>query len=110
MNASSPPKSKTWLLAKSRQWHTWLGLIAALFLLIVGITGVILNYKNPLFSALGWERVGTAKNTQREAPSAEPVTVRLSTTSAVSTLPVTFEDALQIAHRKWATWKWSGLN
>lgn len=49
-------KSRHWLLAKSRQWHLWGGLIAAVFLLVVGATGIVLNYKKPIFTALGIER------------------------------------------------------
>jgi uncharacterized iron-regulated membrane protein len=49
------PKPKHPLLAKSRQWHKWGGLIAAIFLIIVGATGIVLNYKQPIFTALGLE-------------------------------------------------------
>ncbi|MBN8249458.1 MAG: PepSY domain-containing protein [Verrucomicrobia bacterium] len=55
MSAPSAPKPKNWLLVKSRQWHTWAGLIAGAFLLVVGATGIVLNYKKPIFQALGLE-------------------------------------------------------
>jgi hypothetical protein len=49
------PQRKNWLLAKSRQWHKWGGLLAGLFILITATSGVLLNYKQPIFSALGWD-------------------------------------------------------
>lgn len=55
MSTPSAPKPRNWLLAKSRQWHTWAGLIAGIFLLVVGATGIVLNYKKPIFRALGLE-------------------------------------------------------
>lgn len=49
------PRNKNRLLAWSRKWHTWIGLAAALFLVVFGATGIILNYKKPLLTALGLE-------------------------------------------------------
>lgn len=43
------------LLAWARRWHAWGGLLAALFLLVAGSTGVVLNYKKPILTALGLE-------------------------------------------------------
>jgi len=53
---SAVPRPKHRLLALLRRWHLWGGVIAALFLLVFGLTGIVLNYKKPIFSALGLER------------------------------------------------------
>lgn len=42
-------------MAWARRWHAWGGLLAALFLLVAGSTGVVLNYKKPILTALGLE-------------------------------------------------------
>ncbi|HWQ91717.1 MAG TPA: PepSY-associated TM helix domain-containing protein [Clostridia bacterium] len=98
--STSAPKPKNWLLAKSRQWHTWGGLVAALFLLVVGTSGVILNYKQPIFSALGLERA-PLKAEKTRTLNGNAATVELSTATGLSSLPVTFEQALQTARDQW---------
>lgn len=55
-SARNLAKSKNWLLAKSRQWHRWGGLLAGLFTLVAATSGIVLNYKQPVFDALGLER------------------------------------------------------
>lgn len=52
---SPGPRPASRLLAALRRWHRWLGVIAALFLLVFGLTGIVLNYKKPVFTALGLE-------------------------------------------------------
>lgn len=47
------PKPKNWFLAKSRQWRRWSGLFAGLFVLVAATSGIILNYKQPVLTALG---------------------------------------------------------
>jgi uncharacterized iron-regulated membrane protein len=87
MNAKSSlpaatPKPKNRLLALSRKWHTWGGVAAALFLIVVGATGIVLNYKKPLFAALGLEKEretrlpSEPKRTTGPLPSADFTTVR----------------------------------
>lgn len=49
------PRPANRLLAALRRWHRWLGVGAALFLLVFGLTGILLNYKKPIFTALGLE-------------------------------------------------------
>jgi uncharacterized iron-regulated membrane protein len=41
------------MLQRARQWHNSAGLIAALFLLVLGSSGIVLNYQKPIFNALG---------------------------------------------------------
>jgi uncharacterized iron-regulated membrane protein len=105
-NATKPaaPKPKHWLLAKSRQWHLWGGLIAAIFLLVVGATGILLNYKKPIFTALGLERdtkemkelkpagADQAKETKRDKSG-----VKLTTTTGFSVATVSVDQALALA-------------
>jgi uncharacterized iron-regulated membrane protein len=98
------PKPKHWLLAKSRQWHLWGGLIAAIFLLIVGATGIVLNYKKPIFTALGIERDGKemkdmkpaggdyAKSEQRDKSAG-----KLTTTTGFAAATVSVDQALTLA-------------
>lgn len=38
-----------------RRLHLWFGVTAALFLLVFGLTGIVLNYKKPIFTTLGLE-------------------------------------------------------
>jgi uncharacterized iron-regulated membrane protein len=82
-------KSRNWLLAKFRKWHTWTGLLAALFILVVAASGIILNYKKPIFTALGLE--------------ARPVKQEAKKTVAhndVASLPVSFAQALDLSERE----------
>jgi hypothetical protein len=37
-------------LAQFRRWHKWAGVAAALIFLVLGSTGIILNYKQPIFA------------------------------------------------------------
>lgn len=103
VSSSKPvaPKSKNWLLARSRQWHLWGGLIAGVFLLVVGATGIVLNYKKPIFTALGLEReardlkrIGEdyVKPEQRDKRSAQ-----LTTVTGFSAAAVSVEQALALA-------------
>jgi uncharacterized iron-regulated membrane protein len=92
------PKSKNWLLAKSRQWHLWGGLIAGAFLLIVGTTGIVLNYKQPIFAALGLER--DLKNTAGKPAKAEKPkssAPEFTTSTGFSAATVSVDQALALA-------------
>jgi len=101
------PKSKHWLLAKSRQWHLWGGLIAAIFLLVVGATGIVLNYKKPIFTALGIERdakemkdMKPAGTEQARPAKRDKSAVKLTTTTGFSAATVSTEQALALAREK----------
>jgi uncharacterized iron-regulated membrane protein len=100
---SSPnPKPKNWLLAKSRQWHLWGGLIAGLFLLVFGVTGIVLNYKKPIFTALGLEmkqpetKINEPQVSKPKAPHAT-----LTTTTGLAALGVNLDGALAEARAEW---------
>lgn len=102
--ASSPAlKPRHWLLAKSRQWHTWGGLIAAIFLVIVGSSGIVLNYKKPIFGALGLEtgpqKPGKEMPPQKTGGPSAPVT--LTTGGGVSGGGMSLDGALALARAEW---------
>jgi len=105
MSAASPtPKPKNWLLAKSRQWHTWGGLIAGLFLLLVGISGIVLNYKRPVFTALGLEQSNTRPNRSTEygaGGKGKTSLPRFTTASGLTGMPTTMEGAFELARAEW---------
>ncbi len=65
--SASTPRPAHRLLAFLRRWHSWLGVIAALFLLVFGLTGIILNYEKPILTALGLEPAETAKMSESRA-------------------------------------------
>ncbi|MEX2173852.1 MAG: PepSY-associated TM helix domain-containing protein [Pirellulaceae bacterium] len=78
------PKSsanKNWLLVQFRKWHGWGGAILSLFILVVAVTGILLNHKDLFFH-------GEAKK--------EPHGLLMSSTD-LRTLPVSFDRALAIS-------------
>ena len=66
------PRPKNRLLVLLRRWHLWGGVIAALFLLVFGLTGIVLNYKKPIFRALGLEPQPTPKAEMARPDQREP--------------------------------------
>jgi hypothetical protein len=103
---SAVPRPKHRLLALLRRWHLWGGVIAALFLLVFGLTGIVLNYKKPIFLALGLEpqptpKAGTARPDQREAAgrpaAAEAQAGRFTTTTGLAAAGLGPEAALALA-------------
>ena len=99
MKISANPKPKYWLLAKSRQWHAWGGLIAGVFLLVVGVSGIVLNYKQPVFSALGLEKKIPRQDNAK--PEAKQPKIDFSTAGGFAALPVGMDQALEIARVEW---------
>lgn len=103
----SAPKSKNWLLAKSRQWHAWGGLLAALFLLVVGATGIVLNYKKPIFTALGLEKTPPARESKPAPPSERfndakpPAGSRFTTETGLNAAAIPVAEALALARNEW---------
>jgi len=101
-NLSRRPESKPrhWLLAKSRQWHLWGGLFAGLFILVVAASGIVLNYKKPIFTALGLEQekgyVKEAKGVSDKSPAS-----RLTATVSAETTAQVMARALELARAEW---------
>lgn len=74
------PRSKNWLLIKFREYHTWLGLAVALFVVSTSLTGIVLNHKDLFF--------GEKKHEKKALES------KLTTHTELSALPVSFQDAM----------------
>lgn len=99
----SAPRSKNWLLTKFRNWHTQAGMIVAVFLLVVGFTGIFLNHKPFFLGLVGLEtkrEMAKEKPMPREKKSAgEHAELRLD--SALSGQPVGFDKAIGLARERW---------
>lgn len=76
-----PRSNKNWLLVKFRQWHSWGGVGLSLFILVVAVTGIILNHKDLLL--------------HREAKAGPSGS--LTSTTDFASLPVSFPRALELA-------------
>lgn len=99
---STNPKPKNWLLAKSRQWHLWGGLIAGLFLLVFGITGIVLNYKKPIFTALGLEmKQPESKINEPQFSKPKAARATLTTATGLAAMSVNLDGALAAARAEW---------
>jgi uncharacterized iron-regulated membrane protein len=75
-------------------------LIAGLFLLIVGASGIVLNYKQPIFSALGLE-TKLPKPEESAGDPAGSAKIEFSTRTGDAAMPVRLERALEIARAEW---------
>lgn len=101
---ASTPQPRSRLLAKSRQWHKWGGLIAGIFILTVAASGIVLNYKKPVLTALGLEQPqgrpekpgSTDKAAKGKGGKAE-----FSTGNGLAALSVSLDRALEIARAEW---------
>jgi uncharacterized iron-regulated membrane protein len=104
MNATNPvaPRPRNRLLAWSRKWHLWSGLLAALFLLIAGGTGIVLNYKKPIFTALGLEPESAGKLPAHEMASAGSGNT-FTTATGLGAAGISVEQALQLARAELGT-------
>ena len=76
-----PRSNKNWLLVKFRQWHSWGGVFLSAFILVVAVTGIILNHKDLIL-----------KGEVKEGPSGH-----LTSTTDFATLPVSFPRAMELA-------------
>jgi uncharacterized iron-regulated membrane protein len=101
LSSRPAPQPKHKLLAQSRKWHTWGGLFAALFLIVVGATGIVLNYKKPIFTALGLENEKEMKMKMapedKHARREQAAATSFTTVSGFTAATVTTEQALALA-------------
>jgi hypothetical protein len=81
--AADSKTNKNWLLVKFREWHSWGGLFLSVFILIVAVTGILLNHKD-FFFRKGEKNVATGPSGQ------------LSSTTDLTALPISFADALAL--------------
>ena len=97
----SDPDRKTRRLAQVRRWHTWAGLGAGLLLLFSGTTGILLNYKQPIFAKLGVELKRGERDATPLPVSKSPNKVRFTTDAGISGGAVDFAGALALAQQRW---------
>lgn len=90
-------RSKNWLLIQFRKWHTWTGLVAALFLIAVSLTGVVLNYKKPILGALGLEKHEDDLDNKTKQMG-EPL---MKAGFHLDDLPVSFTQVLEQVREQW---------
>ncbi|WCJ58696.1 PepSY-associated TM helix domain-containing protein [Fontisphaera persica] len=96
--AAAPAPKNAWLL-KFRVWHRWAGVAAALFLLIFSLTGMVLNYKKPIFQALGLETPPPATAARPgDKPASAPAPRHAGN---LLEQRVAWPDALALARREW---------
>lgn len=100
MSLPSPtpvPRPAHRLLAALRRWHSGLGVIAALFLLVFGLTGMVLNYEKPLLTALGLKPAEYGKSPAAGSAPAERPTLAFSTAHGFAAATVSPAAALERA-------------
>lgn len=98
-------ESKPQWLARFRRWHKWGGVAAALFLVVVAATGMILNYKRPIFAVLGLEsparQAKSAGAKARSPESPENAAGVLTTAAGFAAGILSLEQALTVARGAW---------
>lgn len=100
---SEPARAKgnnVWLLA-FRKYHTWLGLTSVCFIVIIALRGIYLNHKD-FFKSLGSFSPSAPEPKKEKSPfSTSEGAGLLSTTTDLTALPVTFDQALAISRERW---------
>jgi uncharacterized iron-regulated membrane protein len=74
--------NKNWLLVKFRKWHSWGGMFLSVFILLVAVTGILLNHKDLIFH----------KGRNEKMPQG-----LLRSTTDFASVPVSFANALELA-------------
>lgn len=96
----NPIKPRHRLLAWARRWHAWGGLIAAIFLVVVGSTGILLNYKKPVLSALGLEPAGEPQRIKTDSTDGpEVLDIDFSTLTGLGASGIPAGEALAVARQ-----------
>ena len=78
---------RVWLRRLAFQFHLWVGLILALYLIMMGLTGSILVFREELE---GWAGLNPWRGIQTSGPQADPVAV-------ISSVRATFPEARMIS-------------
>lgn len=87
-----------------RRWHLWSGVFAALFLIVFAFTGTVLNYKAPIFGALGLEPTSVFEKAPSKELGARPETTAatlFSTAQGFSAAAVSADRVLELARVAW---------
>ena len=95
------PATQSRRLAQFRQWHKWGGLTAGLMLLVLGTTGIVLNYKQPIFSRLGIESKRGDRDVSPLPARKFQNHVNFTTDGGISGAAVDFAAAVAIARTQW---------
>lgn len=95
------PEAKNRRVAQFRRWHKWGGVTAGLLLLVLGTTGIVLNYKQPIFARLGIESKRAERDASPLTAGKSPGQVKFTTEAGVSGGVVDFAGALAIARAEW---------
>ncbi|HVJ69381.1 MAG TPA: PepSY-associated TM helix domain-containing protein [Caulifigura sp.] len=83
---TAKPRNKNWLLVKFREWHSWGGLFLSVFILIVAVTGILLNHKDLLLHGKSEKKIGSGL---------------LSATTDLETIPISFARAMELAKEQY---------
>jgi hypothetical protein len=99
---SVPKPNPNARLLQFRKLHTWIGLFASVFLILIASTGIYLNHKDtfrPVLEFVGAPRKDAAKDYEKKkAPSPhEPPGQRILSADELATLPISFAGALETA-------------
>ena len=94
---NAPVKSKNRLIMAFRKWHTWFGVAAGLFIVIAGFSGIILNYKKPIFSVIGLEK-GMEESKEKSKSKA---LAEFSTQTGFGAATITPDRALLLSRAQW---------
>jgi uncharacterized iron-regulated membrane protein len=98
---SPSPEPGSWRLARFRRWHKWGGVTAALLLLVLGATGIVLNYKQPVFARLGIESKRGERDASPLPAGKSPGAVKFTTAAGIAGGKIDFAGALAIARAEW---------
>lgn len=101
MSAEKVVASKSRSVARYRRWHKWGGITAGLLLLVLGTTGIALNYKQPIFARLGIETKRTERDASPLPVSKSTNAVTFTTNAGITGGAVDFAGALAIAKTEW---------
>jgi hypothetical protein len=96
------PESKNRGLAQIRQFHKWGGVIAATLLLILGTTGIVLNYKQPIFARLRIETKRAERDASPLPASKSTNQIQFNTSAGISGGAIDFAGALALARAEWS--------
>jgi len=101
INVHAPELAKR-RLARFRRWHKWAGLLAGAFLLLTGASGIVLNYKQAIFSKLGIELKRERERDTSPLPATRATNkVVFTPGTCVAGGRIDFAGALALAQAEW---------
>lgn len=94
--ATAKPNNPNAILMAFRKYHTWLGVGLTVFIVTVALTGIYLNHKDSFNSVFGIKKI----RDKSLAPKSSYPQFPLSTTTDLSTIPVSFDQALALVREE----------